>query len=57
MAGKINPTKKPDCDNIVKTICEALNGIAYKDYQQITLAQIRKKYACVPRVNVRMMEE
>lgn len=54
LAGQINPTKKPDCDNIVKIICDALNGIAYKDDQQITLAQIRKKYADVPRVDVRL---
>lgn len=57
LAGQINPTKKPDCDNIMKIICDALNGIAYKDDQQITLAQIRKKYADVPRVDVRLWEE
>jgi Holliday junction resolvase RusA-like endonuclease len=56
LAGQINPTKKPDCDNIVKIICDALNGIAYKDDQQITLAQIRKKYADMPRVDVRLMK-
>lgn len=56
LAGQISPTKKPDCDNIVKIICDALNGIAYKDDQQITLAQIRKKYADVPRVDVRLRE-
>jgi len=55
MAGKT--MKKPDCDNIVKIICEALNGITYKDDQQITVAQIRKKYADVPRVDVRLMED
>ena len=56
LAGQINPTKKPDCDNIVKIICDALNGMAYKDDQQITLAQIRKKYADIPRVDVKLME-
>jgi Holliday junction resolvase RusA-like endonuclease len=54
LAGLLTPTKKPDCDNIVKIICDALNGIAYKDDQQITVAQIRKKYADVPRVDIRL---
>lgn len=27
--GAIRPTKKPDCDNIIKIVCDALNGIAY----------------------------
>ena len=54
--GQINPTKKPDCDNIVKIICDALNGFAYKDDQQIILAQISKKYADVPETFVRIWE-
>lgn len=56
LAGQLNPTKKPDCDNIVKIICDALNGIAYKDDAQITLVQIRKKYADVPQVEVKLSE-
>lgn len=32
---KILPTKKPDCDNISKIVCDALNGVAYKDDAQI----------------------
>lgn len=43
--GMIRPTKKPDCDNIVKIICDALNGFAYKDDAQIITAQISKRYA------------
>lgn len=57
LAGQIKPMKKPDWDNVGKIICDALNGIAYKDDQQITVAQIRKKYADVPRVDVRLMED
>ncbi len=56
MAGKINPTKKPDCDNIVRITYDVLNGITNKDDQKITLAQIRKKYADIHRVGVRLME-
>ncbi|HEX2986131.1 MAG TPA: RusA family crossover junction endodeoxyribonuclease [Caproiciproducens sp.] len=45
LSGQIKPAKKPDCDNIVKIICDALNGFAYKDDAQIVLAQIGKEYA------------
>ena len=27
----IRPTRKPDIDNIVKVVADALNGVAYKD--------------------------
>lgn len=37
-------TKKPDCDNIAKIICDALNGVAYKDDSQIVDIHIRKHY-------------
>lgn len=56
LAGQMDPTKKPDCDNIVKIICDALNGLAYKDDAQVTRVQIRKKYADVPRTDVRLWE-
>lgn len=48
----IRPTKKPDCDNILKTVCDALNGLAYKDDSQVVLALIDKHYAEVPHVDV-----
>lgn len=43
--GQIRPTKKPDTDNIIKIICDALNGIAYKDDAQIVSNSIDKLYA------------
>ena len=33
--GDILPTKKPDSDNIIKIILDALNGVAYRDDSQI----------------------
>lgn len=56
IAGVIRPTKKPDCDNIVKIICDALNELAYKDDSQIVTTQIAKYYAEVPRTFVKIME-
>ena len=38
------PTKKPDADNIAKVICDALNGVAYKDDTQVVSLYIEKTY-------------
>ena len=56
LARQIKPTKKPDWDNIGKIICDALNGIAYKDDSQIVLGQVAKEYSDDPRTDVRMWE-
>ena len=37
--------KKPDCDNIAKSILDALNGIAYDDDSQIIDLSITKLYS------------
>lgn len=50
------PTKKPDCDNILKIICDALNRCAYDDDKQIVSALVIKKYAELPRVEVTLFE-
>jgi len=36
------PTKKPDFDNILKSIADALNGMAYEDDCQIVSATVNK---------------
>jgi Holliday junction resolvase RusA-like endonuclease len=53
---KILPTKKPDCDNVIKIIADALNNIAYKDDSQIVIAKILKRYSDNPRVEVELEE-
>ncbi len=50
--GEINPTKKPDCDNVLKIIADSLNQIAYKDDAQIIESTVVKRYAEVPRTEV-----
>lgn len=50
--GEIRPTKKPDLDNVMKAIADALNGIAYVDDSQIVTAEVRKYYDDTPRVEV-----
>ncbi len=55
-SGQIRPAKKPDCDNIVKIVCDALNGFAYKDDAQVVLAQVAKEYTDEPRTDVSLWE-
>ncbi len=38
------PCKKPDSDNIAKTICDALNRLAYGDDTQICELTVQKRY-------------
>lgn len=54
--GEIRPTKKPDADNIAKIICDALNGIAYRDDAQVVTCIINKRYSEEPSVSVEIEE-
>ena len=56
-SGIINPTKKPDLDNIAKAVLDSLNGIAYKDDSQIVSMMISKKYSDRPRVEITLKEK
>lgn len=56
LLGDIRPTKKPDADNVAKIICDALNGIAYKDDTQVVDLHIKRYYGADPRVEVFMEE-
>ena len=51
----IRPMKTPDCDNVLKVIADALNGVAYKDDRAIVDCQIRKYYSHQPRVEVTIL--
>ena len=53
--GLILPTKKPDADNILKIVCDALNGVVYEDDTQITDIRLIKVYDNTPRVEVTIM--
>ena len=54
LMGFARPKKKPDCDNIAKIICDALNGIVYHDDSQVVDLEIRKYYSDEPKVKIRM---
>lgn len=53
---KINPTKKPDIDNIVKIILDAMNGVAFRDDTQITKLSVEKTYAENESVKIKISE-
>ena len=52
----VRPTKKPDIDNIVKALQDALNGLAYKDDSSIVFLSVAKCYSEVPKVEVILRE-
>ena len=52
----ISPTKKPDIDNIVKIILDAMNNVAFKDDTQITKISVEKKYSEVEKIFVKIEE-
>ena len=51
-----SPTKKPDIDNIVKSILDSMNKFAFKDDNQITKLEVEKKYALEDKVYVKIEE-
>lgn len=54
--GKIMPTKKPDCDNYLKSVCDALNKVVYKDDAQIVDMVAIKRYSDDPRLEITVTE-
>lgn len=47
--------KKPDADNIIKCIADALNGVAYNDDKQIVRCFCSKHYSDTPRVEITVL--
>lgn len=54
IAGNISPTKKPDADNIIKIVLDAMNNFAFKDDTQVTKLEIEKKYDNTPRIYIKV---
>lgn len=48
--------KRPDCDNLAKSILDALNGLAYKDDKQITYLSVEKLYGEENKIEVALEE-
>lgn len=56
LENKINPIKKPDIDNIVKIVLDAMNECAFNDDTQITKLSVEKKYSESENVYVKIEE-
>ena len=56
LSESISPTKKPDIDNIIKIILDAMNKFAFKDDTQVTKLEIEKKYAKSPKIYIKIEE-
>lgn len=52
----ISPTKKPDIDNIIKIVLDAMNKFAFRDDTQVTELEIKKKYDKTPRIYIKIEE-
>lgn len=52
MAGDVPCMVKPDADNIVKIVLDALNGCLYRDDKQVVALSVDKKYGSEPGLRV-----
>lgn len=52
--GQVLPTKRPDSDNIIKIVCDALNGLDYVDDKQICNVKFKKVYSEIPRLEIKI---
>lgn len=52
--GILRPTTKPDVDNYVKAIKDALKNVIWKDDSQVVDLQVSKYYSEKPRIEVKI---
>lgn len=53
---QIRPLKKPDIDNIVKSVLDALNGVAYEDDCQVVELKCKKIYDSEDKIEITLEE-
>jgi Holliday junction resolvase RusA-like endonuclease len=54
--GKTFPSRKPDIDNVLKVVLDALNSVAYKDDARVVSIQALKRYSFDPRLQIEINE-
>jgi len=52
----IRPQTKPDIDNVVKVVCDALNSVAYRDDTQVIRVTAEKIYGETPKLVIILNE-
>ena len=53
----ILPVSKPDTDNLLKTLKDAMEGLVYPNDSQITSVDAKKRFGYPPRIEVRITED
>ena len=48
----ISPQVKPDADNCLKLVLDAMNGIVFKDDKQVFCVSFTKHYSAAPRLKI-----
>lgn len=56
LLGALRPSTRPDADNMLKAVSDALNGVAYADDAQLVEVECRKFYALEPKTIVRVRQ-
>lgn len=57
LAGELKPSAKPDADNILKALLDALNELAYDDDRYIYKLSVERIYSNRPRTEVVISDE
>lgn len=57
LSGSERPIKKPDLDNLAKSVLDALNGVVYLDDAQLVSLHVTKVYSHNPGVDIMVREE
>lgn len=55
--GSERPIKKPDIDNLAKSVLDGLNGVIWRDDSQIVSLHLTKVYARNPGIDMLIREE
>lgn len=50
--GDILPVSRPDADNYLKCVLDAMNGVVYKDDSQVVNMSVQKRYSFTPRMEI-----
>ncbi|MBR3133943.1 MAG: RusA family crossover junction endodeoxyribonuclease [Clostridia bacterium] len=56
LENQLSPTKKPDIDNIAKSILDSMNKFVFKDDNQVSKISVEKRFGEVEKVYVRISE-
>lgn len=56
MSGARRPATRPDLENFIKTVADALSGVVYLDDSQIVDLHVQKFYADFPKLDIEVSE-